>query len=68
MISSPKTPAPPTKIGNVDAQKAATNQQAIPLPYFAGRRWLPVIWGCSRVYNPATKAVTQKVGKKNSAD
>lgn len=63
MISSAKTPQPAADVGNVQARKVATNQQAIPLPYFGGRRELPIIWGQSRVYNVRTAAVTSKVGK-----
>ncbi len=63
MISSPKTPHPGADVGNVTARKVATNQRAIPLPFFGGRVELPLIWGQSRVYNVKTKAVTSKVGK-----
>ncbi len=63
MISSPKNPAPDSNIGNVTPNRVATNQGGIPLPWFVGRRWLPLNWGQSRIYNPQARAVTSKVGK-----
>jgi hypothetical protein len=63
MISSPKTAAPAADVGNVQPEKVSTNQRAVPLTYFSGRKWLALTWAQSNVYNPQTKAVTQKVGK-----
>ncbi len=63
MMSAPKTAAPAALVGNIAANKVTSNQQAVPVPWFAGRRWLPLIQAQSAVYNPKPRAVTQKVGK-----
>lgn len=63
MLSTPKTAQPAADVANVQADKIASNQRAVPLPYFSGRKWLALNWGQSNVYNPQPKAVTQKVGK-----
>jgi hypothetical protein len=63
MISSPKRSATST-LGNITPQKLDTNEQARVLPYFSGRRFFPITWITSKVYNPFANPVTQKVGKK----
>lgn len=65
MISSPKNPAPAALPANVTADKLSTNEGGIPLVWFSGRRWLPLNWLQSRIYNPRSAAVTTKVGKSN---
>lgn len=66
MISAPKVPQSEADVGNVQPEKISSNQRAVPLPYFAGRRWLKLNQAQSRVYNLRPAAVTQKVGKSSA--
>lgn len=65
MISSPKNPSPATKPLNVEADHTSTNQEAIPVPYFAGRLRVGVKWCLGGPYRQTNENVKQKVGKKS---
>ncbi|HEY1170227.1 MAG TPA: hypothetical protein VGH19_02550 [Verrucomicrobiae bacterium] len=55
-------PAPAQKPLGLDESRATTNEQARPLPYFAGKTRLGVTW-ISEAFNIKTVAVTQSAGK-----
>ncbi len=55
-------PAPAKPVANIDANTIATNQNTIPVPYFAGRCRLVTNY-ISPPYNIRDEPVTQKTGK-----
>jgi hypothetical protein len=63
MKSSPKNPEPSATPANISSNKLATNERGIPLPWFIGRRSLPLNWAQTRIYNPKSTPITTKVGK-----
>lgn len=60
--NSNNKPPPAKKIANIDENQVNTNQQAIPVPYMAGRQRVALIWAAP-VYKPVTQRVTTTVGK-----
>jgi hypothetical protein len=61
----PKQPAPEKKVLNIDADQTNTNQQAIPVPYMAGRNRVAIQY-IAPVYNQVNKPVKTQVGKGDS--
>lgn len=57
----------PKKTAGVDADSFNTNQEKIPVTYFAGRRRMPLLWH-TPAYNQVTEKVKSKVGGKGSED
>lgn len=55
-IDTPKLPA------NIDANSLNTNQQAIPVTCFGGRRRIPLLWH-TPAYNQVSEPITTKAGK-----
>lgn len=64
MFSSPKIPQERRAL-NIAPDRAATNQEAVPLPFFAGAHPCPAHW-LGEAYNQRTTPIKQKVGKKSS--
>jgi hypothetical protein len=60
--SSNAAPPPPKKLANIDADQTATNQQAIPVPYLAGRRRMALKY-IAPAYNVRTEKVDVTTGK-----
>ena len=52
----------PKKLAGLDADSLNTNQEAIAVPWMAGRRQLPLIW-ITNAYNQVDVPITKKVGK-----
>ncbi len=50
-------------MGNVDASQLDTNQQTRPLPWHIGRRWFPLTWCVSHVYNYKSSKKSSGGGK-----
>lgn len=57
-----KQPAKPKKVLNIDADQTNTNQEAIPVPYMAGRRRIALQF-IAPVYNQVNKKITGQTGK-----
>lgn len=60
--SNTPAPAPQKKLANIDADQTATNQQAIPVAYLAGRQRLNFHY-IAPAYNVRTEKVTVTTGK-----
>jgi hypothetical protein len=66
MFGGPSSlPEPSPKPLGVDERRVSTNEQAVPVPYMAGRRPMPVTF-ISEVFDSVTVAVTRDVGKQKS--
>lgn len=63
--NSDRQPAPQVKPLNLDANRAATNQQARPVPYIAGRQKVGLTW-ISNCWDVYASPILQKVGKKKT--
>lgn len=67
MSFAPKTaPAPDNKLGNIDEQFVSTNQEAIPVPYLAGRYKMRLTW-ISEALRVTIKDVQAQTGKKSTS-
>lgn len=64
-LNTPKLPDPPKKLAGLDADLINTNQEAIPVPYFAGRRRIALKWH-TPAYNQINEAIKTKTGKDSS--
>lgn len=58
----PKPPKQPKKLLNIDADQTNTNQQAVPVPYMAGRQRVALTW-IAPVYNQINKPIKTSAGK-----
>ncbi len=63
--STVKTPTPPKKVLNIDADQVNTNQQAIPVPYLAGRQRVGLKF-FTPVYDQINEPVKTETGKGES--
>jgi hypothetical protein len=60
--STKSLPAPPQKALGLDESRASTNEQARPLPYFAGKTRVGVTW-ITDAFDVRAEAVTSSAGK-----
>lgn len=60
--STASLPAPPQKALGLDESRASTNEQARPLPYFAGKTRVGVTW-ITDAFGVRAQAVTSSAGK-----
>lgn len=63
-MSKGSLPDPDSTAGNVEPDEVSTNQQAVPLPMFAGEAKFALVWLCEP-YNQFTReAPAERPGKK----
>ena len=62
LFPQPQAPSADTKLANLDEDQMATNQEAIPAPWFCGQARLAAKWICDVLRRTSTP-IKEKVGK-----
>ncbi len=60
-----KVASQPPKPAGIEPNEVATNQKAVPLRWFIGEEWCPLVWVINQPLNPVVEEIRQKVGKKS---